>query len=247
MQATPDAQRKLLDLQRVDTGIAQLEHRRRTLPELAQITEAQKVRGRLGEQLIAARTRVSDLEIELEKAEADLVPVRQRRERDQQRVDNGSVTDPKQLNALLDEIQHLGRRINDLEDVELEVMERLEEATSERDRITADRAGAEPALRALIAARDEQTAALDVELEGQRADRSTIVGVLPTELVALYDKLRGRLGGIGAAALIRRRCSGCQLEATATDLDRYSAAAPDEVLRCEECDRILIRVAESGL
>ncbi|HMQ37420.1 MAG TPA: nucleic acid-binding protein, partial [Micropruina sp.] len=119
MQAAATAQSRLLGLQSIDTAIAQLEHRRRSLPELARIAEKQQVRRRQGEQLIAANTVVSDLEGDVAKAEADLVPVRQRLERDQQRVNSGAVTDPKQLNALLDEIQHLKRRISDLEDVEL--------------------------------------------------------------------------------------------------------------------------------
>lgn len=247
MQAAPAAQLRLLDLQALDTAIAQLEHRRRTLPELARIAEAQKARARLGEDLVAARTRVSDLEDELEKAESDLVPVRERKVRDQQRVDGGSVTDPKQLNALLDEIAHLGRRISDLEDVELDVMERLEEAVAQRDRIIAERTDGEGPLRALLASRDEQAAALDADLAGHRGRRAAVAAELPADLVALYDRIRTRAGGTGAAALVRRRCSGCQLAATSADLDSYAAAAPDEVLRCAECDRILVRGPESGL
>lgn len=247
MQAAPAAQLRLLDLQGIDTAIAQLEHRRRSLPELAQIAEAQRARARLGEEVVAARTRVSDLEDELEKAEADLVPVRERKDRDQQRLDSGAVTDPKQLNALLDEIAHLRKRINDLEDVELEAMERLEEAVAQRDRVIAERTDGEGPLRALLASRDTQTAAIDADLATQRSRRDAVAAELPADLVALYDRIRARSGGTGAAALVRRRCSGCQLQATSADLDRYTAAAPDEVLRCEECDRILVRGPESGL
>lgn len=247
MQAAATAQSKLLELQSVDTTIAQLEHRRRSLPELAQIAEKQQLRRRQGEELIAANTAVSDLELELEKAESDLVPVRQRLERDQQRVDSGSVTDPKQLNALIDEIAHLKRRINDLEDVQLEVMERHEASAGLRDQIVADRTEGEVELRALLGARDAQFAELDAELGERRGVRDSLVADLPADLVTLYDRIRERSGGVGAAALVQRRCSGCQLEANSADLSRYRAAAPDEVLRCEECNRILVRTAESGL
>ncbi|MCW3156769.1 zinc ribbon domain-containing protein [Micropruina sonneratiae] len=247
MQAAATAQSKLLDVQSVDTAIAQLEHRRRSLPELALIAEKQQERRRQGEELIAANTAVSDLELELDKAESDLEPVRQRLERDQQRVDSGSVTDPKQLNALLDEIAHLKRRISDLEDVQLEVMERHEQATAVRDGITAARAAGEGELRALLAARDEQLGELDAELAQHRGVREAAAAQLPAELLDLYDRIRARSGGIGAAALVRRRCSGCQLEANSSDLARYRAAAADEVLRCEECNRILVRTADSGL
>lgn len=247
MQAAATAQTKLLQLQAIDTAIAQLEHRKRSLPEHAQIADAQQVRRRQGELLIAANTVVSDLELEQDKAESDLVPVRERLERDRRRVNDGAVTDPKQLNALLDEIQHLKRRINDLEDAELDVMERLEEATAVRDELVAARTSGETELRALLAARDEQAAVIDAELSAARVDRDSVSADIPADLVELYDRVRVRSGGSGAAALIRRRCSGCQLEVTAADLTRYRAASPDEVLRCEECNRILVRTVESGL
>ncbi len=246
MQAAATAQSRLLALQSIDTAIAQLEHRRRSLPELARIAERQQVRRRQGEQLIAANTAVSDLELDVAKAEADLVPVRERLDRDRQRVDSGAVTDPKQLNALLDEIEHLKRRINDLEDIELELMERLEEATGTRDAVVAARAEGEAELRALLAARDEQLAVLDADLADRGAERSGVAAELPTDLLELYDRIRAKSGS-GAAELIHRRCSGCQLEATSADLTRYRAAPPDQVLRCEECNRILIRTSESGL
>lgn len=241
MKADTQAQRKLLDLQAVDTAISQLEHRRRSLPEHAAIAEGQRARGQLSAAIIAAKTSVSDLELEVSKAEDDLVPVRERRVRDQQRLDNGLVNDPKALTALMEEITHLGRRIGDLEDIELELMERLEQAQGERDALLEQRGEVENSLRALMASRDEQAAELDAELAVHTRVRTALVAELPAELVALYDRLRAKSGGLGAAALRRRRCSGCQLEATATALAEYAAASPDEVLRCEECDRILVR------
>ena len=247
MQAAATAQSRLLELQSIDTAIAQVEHRKQSLPEHVQVASRQQLRRRQGEELIAASTIVSDLDLELAKAESDLVPVRERLERDQRRVNDGTVTDPKQLNALLDEIQHLKRRINDLEDAELEVMERMEEATADRDRLAAARTSGEGELRALLAARDEQVSALDSVLSEHAAERADLASGIPAELLALYDRLRAKSGGTGAAALIRRRCSGCQLEVTASDLNRYRAAPVDEVLRCEECNRILVRTAESGL
>ena len=246
MQAAATAQSRLLALQSIDTAIAQLQHRRRSLPELAQIAAKQQARRRQGEQLIAANTAVSDLELDVAKAEADLAPVRERLERDQQRVNSGAVTDPKQLNALLDEIAHLKRRISDLEDVELELMESLDEASTARDEVVAARSEGEAELRALLTSRDEQLGVIDGELAERNIERAGIAAQLPAGLVDLYDRIRAKSGS-GAAALVRRRCSGCQLEATAADLNRYRTAAPDEVLRCEECNRILVRTAESGL
>ena len=243
MKAAATAQLRLLDLQAEDTAMAQLEHRRRSLPEHAAIAEARAVRVKVGQGLVGARTRVGDLQLEVDKAEADLVPVRERKARDQHRVDDGGVTDPKQLNALLDEITHLGRRIGDLEDIELEVMEQREAATGTQEMLTGELTEVENSMRALIAARDEQVATLDAELGTHQKARDGIAAEIPADLLALYDRIRVRSGGLGAAALRGRRCSGCQLEATATALAEYAAAAEDDVLRCEECERVLVRIA----
>ncbi len=247
MKAAPEAQRRLLDLQTVDTTIAQLQHRRRQLPEHALIAKAQAERAALGERITATKTRVRDLEQDQAKAESDLTPVRQRRERDQVRVADGSITDGKQLRALLDEIDHLGRRIGDLEDIQLEIMERLEASQAELADLTGRRAAGDDALRALMAARDRQLAELDAELAGSTAERTAIAGTLPADLLAAYTRTAERTGGAGAALLTAGRCGGCQLQLNAGDLARHRRAAPDEVLRCEECNRILVRTAESGL
>jgi predicted nucleic acid-binding Zn-ribbon protein len=241
MKAAPQAQRALLALQAIDTAIAQLNHRRRTLPEHARIAEASRQRARLGEDLVAARTTVSDLEGELDKAESDLVPVKERRARDQRHLDAGAVTDPRQLQALIDEIAHLKRRISDLEDIQLEAMERLDEASAVRARVQAERSAIDDQLRAELASRDSQLADLDAQLAAQAAQRETAAGALPADLVVLYQRIAERSGGVGAALLKGRRCGGCQLEATASALNAYQAAAPDDVVRCEECDRILVR------
>ena len=242
MKAAPEVQRRLLDVQAVDTAIAQLEHRKRSLPEHAQIADGAKRRAVLLESITAAETVVGDLELDVAKAEADLVPVRERKARNQQRVDAGAA-DPKALSALIDEIAHLGRRIGELEDVQLEVMERLEEATARLASLRAQRVEVETGLRASMASRDEQVAELDAQLAVHQAERAELAAGVPSELLALYDRIRARSGGVGAAPLDGRRCGGCQLEATAAALTRYTSAAPDEVLRCEECERVLVRKA----
>ncbi|WP_040161899.1 zinc ribbon domain-containing protein [Nigerium massiliense] len=247
MKAAPQAQRRLLDLQALDTNLAQLEHRRRTLPELKEIAGAQGRRTALSEEIVAARTRSSDLEGELAKAEADLVPVRERLARNQKRVDDGSVSDPKALRSMTEEIEHLHRRISDLEDAQLEVMERSEAAQGELAELTERRASDDAGLRDLVARRDEAFATIDADIAERTLERGAVAAELPADLLALYTKIAAKGGGVGAAELQHGRCGGCQLEANSADLNRYRAAAPDDVLRCEECNRILVRTGESGL
>jgi len=246
IQADHATQLRLLDLQAVDTAIAQLRHRRANLPELAQLAALASQQAAAEADLVAAETQVSDLELAQRQAEIDLDPVRQRRVRNQQRVDDGSIPDAKVLAGLVEEIQHLDRRISDLEDAELEVLDQLETATATRDDLAARNAELAGRVGEVTARRDEQVRVIDAELATQSERRHEIAVDLPAPLVATYDKLRSAHGGVGAAELRNRRCTGCQLEINSADLRTYAAASEDEVLRCEECGRILVRTINSG-
>jgi uncharacterized protein len=247
IRADKSAQLRLLDLQTVDTTLAQLNHRRQTLPQHAAIARLQSERAGLASDLVATETAISDLELEQAKAENDLEPVRERLTRNQARIANGTVADPKALSSMVEEVSHLKRRISDLEDAELEVMEQLEAAGASRETLRARMDRVDDTLAETTAERDRQLAALDAEMGGLRAERTEIAPLIPAELLALYDRIGASHAGIGAAELRQRRCTGCQLEINAADLRAFSAAAEDEVLRCEECGRILIRTPESGL
>jgi uncharacterized protein len=247
IRAEKSAQLRLLDLQTVDTSLAQLNHRRQTLPQHAAIARLQTERAALASDLVAAETAISDLELEQAKAENDLEPVRDRLTRNQARIANGTVADPKALSSMVEEVSHLKRRISDLEDAELEVMEQLEAAVASREALRARIDHVDDSLIETTAERDRQLAALDAEMGGLRAERAEITPLIPADLIALYDKIGASHRGIGAAELRQRRCTGCQLEINAADLRAFAAAAEDEVLRCEECGRILIRTPQSGL
>lgn len=238
---------RLLDLQAVDTALAQLRHRHRSLPEHAEIARLEADKGKVSADFVAAQTVVSDLELDTRKAESDLEPVRERRVRNQHRIADGTVSDPKALAALIEEVDHLGRRINDLEDAELELMERLEQATSERDRLAEEVGVIDGRLAMVTSRRDQQLIIIDAEIADRTNERNQIAALLPADLRTLYDKLRVRNGGSGAAALQQRRCTGCRLELNSADLRRYAASPEAEVLRCEECGRILVRTVDSGI
>jgi uncharacterized protein len=247
IRADKNAQLRLLDLQNVDTTLAQLDHRRQTLSQHAAIVRLRTQRAALASSLVAAETAISDLEVEQAKAETDLEPVRERLNRNQARIAAGAVADPKALSSMLEEVSHLKKRISDLEDAELEVMEQLEGAVADRETIRARIDEIDNDLAETIAERDRQLAALADEIAGLRTERAELTTLIPDDLLALYSRIGASHGGVGAAELRQRRCTGCQLEINAADLRVFSAAADDEVLRCEECGRILIRTSQSGL
>jgi predicted nucleic acid-binding Zn-ribbon protein len=237
----------LLDLQAIDVTLAQLEHRRRTLPEIAELTELAKRQQGIRNELVAAQTQASDIAREQDKLEADIDQVRQRMSRDQQRLDTGAVSSAKELESLQHEIDSLSKRQRDLEDAELVVMERLEETEGKASALAAEQDQLGSSTTDAERRRTDALAAIDKDAEYARRQRETIEPEISAELLALYDKLRAQLDGLAAVAIKRRRCDGCQLELTATDIGRVRAAAEDDILRCEECRRIQVRTEESGL
>jgi uncharacterized protein len=244
--AVPQDQWRVLDVAGNDTRLAQLAHRGRTLPEHAEVERLAKRLAQLGDDLVAARTRASDVARDLGKAEADVELVRQRAARDRARMDSGQGS-AKDLQAIQHELESLSQRQSVLEDAELEVMERLEEAQSAVAVLEAERDRGEAERTRATARRDAALAAVEEEAAAARRARDDAAAGLPADLMALYEKIRSNTGNTGAARLHARRCEGCRLELTAVSLGRFRSAAEDVVLRCEECGRILVRTPESGL
>jgi predicted nucleic acid-binding Zn-ribbon protein len=247
VKASPDAQLRLLELADIDAELTRLEHRRRGLPELAELSRLEQRDRELRDELAVLQATEGDLRREQGKAEADVEQVRTRIDRDRARLDAGQVSSPRELENLQSEIESLHRRQSDLEEVVLDVMERqeaaqsrLQAAQSEREQVSADAVVA-------IAGRDASLAEIG-EQAGKAADRrAAVLADEPADLADLYERLRVQHGGVGAAALRRGRCEGCHLSLNTVDLRAIRAADADEVLRCEECRRILVRTAESGL
>ena len=246
MSTAPEAdQRRLLDVQALDTRTAQLAHKRRTLPVLVDLAALRERLAGAERDVVVARTLVSDLRREVAKAEADVEQVRVRAARDRARLDAG-VGSPRDLEALQHELESLGRRQGVLEEVELEVMERLEAAE--------EAMGAAGRLRDELVAQEGTLAAqaeaalseIDRDAGAVAGERESAVDGLDTALVSLYERIRAQSGGLGAAALRGTRCGGCRLELNPIDLARIRSAAPDEVVRCEECGRILVRIPGPG-
>ncbi|KRF23046.1 zinc ribbon domain-containing protein [Phycicoccus sp. Soil802] len=246
MKADPSRQWRLLDLQAIDTRLDQIEHARKSLPEHARLADLETKAEGLDSLLVRARTELGDIQREVAKAEGDVQLVRDRAARDQARLDAGTGS-AKDLQAIQHELTSLVRRQSELEDVELEVMERAEDAESAVTQLDAERATLTEQLTAATEARDAALADLEAEAVRVAAPRADIVAGVGEDLVALYEKIRAQSGGLGAAPLRQRRCGGCQLELNNVDMNRIKAAPADELLRCEECRRILVRTAESGL
>lgn len=247
MKADPADQARLLDLQELDSALDRSAARRRTLPELAAIEQADKRLAELRDQIALAEAAVSDIAREQTRLENEVELVRTRAAKDQQRLDAGQVSSPRELENLQSEIASLGRRQADLEDDVLEVMERREGLETDLAKLQSERSATESERAEAVQRRDAALAEIDAEAATTRQRRDTLSPQLPEALLTLYEKVRSSSNGVGAAALVRRRCSGCHLELAGNELRAAAAASDDEVLRCEECRRILVRTADSGL
>jgi predicted nucleic acid-binding Zn-ribbon protein len=246
VKADPFVQLRLLDLQALDSASDRLTHKRKTLPAIAEIGRLDGLVAARRSDVVRAETTVSDLQRELDKAEADIEQVRARKTRDEARLTSGAITVPKQLEELQHEVATLTRRQSDLEDAELEVMERMEQAQHTLDSLVAERTAHEQARAAAEAERDAAWVEIDEEAARTSAERATVAAELPADLLALYEKIRAAEGGVGAGPIERGRCGACRLDLMQNEKAEYRAAPVDEVLR-HECRRILVRTPESGL
>ena len=193
-----------------------------------------------------ARIVVDDLAVEQAKADREVESVKARRERDRTRMDTGQITNPKDLERMQHELVSLERRITSLEDAELEVMEALEEAQQVLEGFGIRAEDIDARLGELVTLRDEKQSGLDASLADVAAARTPAVEGMPDDLLALYERLREQKG-VGAALLRGRQCTGCNMSIDASELSRIRSAPADEVIRCEDCQRILVRTDESGL
>jgi uncharacterized protein len=246
VKASPEAQLRLLELADLDTELGRLDHRRRTLAENAELAALSERAAKVRDAATIADTNLADLDRELSRAERDVEQVRARIDKDNQRLDAGQVSNARELESLQNEVASLRKRQDDLEEVVLDLMERREAAQALRDGAgaEAETVGAETA--AVTARRDAALAEIDEQAAKAVAGRAAAAADVPADLLALYDRIRAS-SGLGAAALRRGQCDGCREMLSTVELNAIRAAAADEVIRHEECRRILVRTADSGL
>lgn len=245
MTADTATQLRLLDLQATDTALAQLAHRRKSLPEIAAIADRANIAAQVHDAVVDAQTGLEDIAAEQRRLENDVDAVRTRTTRDEGRLQSGGLPS-RELESLQHEIVTLARRQSNLEDELLDVMERAEQAEGELaaarrryDAVTGEQ-------RELEGKRDAAFAEIDASAATRLPERDALAAELPPDLIALYERARAQ-GGTGAALLRQRRCEGCHIELSGSELAGVRNAAEDAVVRCDNCRAILVRTGESGL
>jgi predicted nucleic acid-binding Zn-ribbon protein len=239
VKASVSDQRSILDIQKFDQQSATLKNKAATLPELAEITSTTIKQNNVRDLRIAAETELSDVKRELARAEGDVEQIVTRIERDEKRLASGTGT-PKELEQTQHELGTLGVRRSELEEVELEIMMRVDGIKERIATLSTEENELALIVADLNIRKENALAAIHTELEGIETDRKATTQSVSAELLALYEKIR-ESSGIGAAALAGNQCKGCNLTMNTIELQRISGLAEDDVVRCEECRCILVR------
>jgi uncharacterized protein len=231
----------LLEVQGHDTTIDQLEHRRRTLPERARLDEVMAAIGEVHAEAERVEAERHELGRAQQRIEDEVHTLTEKVARSEATLYGGTVSNPRELQALQDEIGAIKRRISQLEDEELEQMVAAEPLDARAEELAATRSQLEAEASSLTAAVAEAEVAIEAELVEHRAARSAAVTSVEPDLLAEYDHLRKQLGGVAIARFEGGSCLGCHLRLPAMEVDRIKHLPADELVHCEECGRILAR------
>jgi predicted nucleic acid-binding Zn-ribbon protein len=243
LKANPSDQLQILDIQKMDFHLATLRNKVAALPENNELLGKHHRLTVVRDLEIAAQTQISDIKRELLRSEADVEQVVIRLERDEKRLADGSST-PKELEKLQHEIETLGGRRFELEDIELEIMVRMDSVKDRLDELMVEESSLKEQIMEIESRKSTALAEIESEIERTLAERLATVAQVDGALVDLYEKVRVSNNGTGAAALREGRCEGCHLAINNVELSRMKTLASDEVVRCEECRCILVRGAK---
>ena len=241
MKASKSAQEKLLALQALDSSLLQLDHKAKNLPVSKLLDEKTIAHASARDLCVAAETEKSDIRHELSKSEIDVEQVVARIERDEKRLASGQGT-PKELEQLQHELGSLAKRRAELEEIELEVMVRIEALDQRIASLSQERDSLHEEVIKLSKEKDFALEEITRAKNATMSERASLASEIEPELLALYEKIRASADGIGAARLHAGQCQGCHLTINAADLSKISSLPDDDVVRCEECRRILVRI-----
>jgi uncharacterized protein len=236
-----DSLQLLLDVQDRDLVADQLRHRRATLPERVSLAEQEAAIARLDNELAGLGERLAEIQRSQRRLEDEIASLQEKGEAENRRLYSGTVTAPRELQALQEEVEALTRRQRALEDDLLDLMEAAEPLAEEVDRLEAQRDALDAEAAGLRVAIAEAESSIDAELIGVEEHRGEVAARVEPGLLATYEKLRQRLGGVGIARLEGTQCTGCHLSLHATELDAVRHSSGEGIVFHEECGRILVR------
>jgi uncharacterized protein len=240
VKASLSDQRSILDIQGFDFTTTALNAKAAALPEIAAIASLMIKANNARDLRIAAETELSDVKRELTRAETDVEQVVSRITRDETRLASGTGA-AKELEQLQHELVSLNNRRSELEEVELEIMMRVDGIKERIKTLQEEETSLALEIASLEIAKENALTVIGADLSAAAQERAKTVSSVNPELLALYEKIRASNNGTGAAALVGNQCKGCHLTLNTIELQRIAALPEDELVRCEECRCILVR------
>jgi len=241
MQASVAQQNQILQLQIIDSEIMQANTKLKSLPEVEQLLHIDKRILTATEELATVKAEADQISLELRRGEADVETVTDRIKKDEARLSAGTAS-PKELEQTQHEIETLKKRQLALEELELEIMVRSEAVNERLQLLTTDLASLETLKSEINQRLTSATTEINLVILAKQKSRSELTPNIEKALLDLYEKIRGANSGVGAATLVGSKCNGCNLAINAVEMERIKNLAADELLRCEECRRILVRI-----
>ena len=241
MQASTEQQSLILELQLLDNEIMQSNTKLKSLPEKEQLLHIEKRVTTANDELAVVKSEADKIALELRRGEVDVETVTDRIKKDEARLSSGNAT-PKELEQLQHEVATLKKRQESLEEIELEIMIRNDAVTARSNTLNTDLASLQTLKDEISARLQIATDEINKVITDKNTARTLVAGKVEKALLDLYEKIRTNGGGVGAAALIGNKCNGCNLAINAVEIERIKSLAKDELLRCEECRRILVRI-----
>jgi predicted nucleic acid-binding Zn-ribbon protein len=241
VQASTEQQGLILELQLLDNEIMQSNTKLKSLPEIEQLLHIEKRVTTANDELAVVKSEADQIALELRRGEVDVETVTDRIKKDETRLSSGNAT-PKELEQLQHEVGTLKKRQEALEEIELEIMIRSDAVTARSNTLTTDLASLQTLKDEIAGRLQSATDEINKVIAEKNTARNLVAGKIEKALLELYEKIRGNAGGVGAAALVGNKCNGCNLAINAVEMERIKSLAKDELLRCEECRRILVRI-----
>ena len=241
MQASTEQQSLILELQLLDNEIMQANTKLKSLPEIEQLLHIEKRVTAANDELSVVKSESDQIALELRRGEVDVETVTDRIKKDEARLSSGNAT-PKELEQLQHEVETLKKRQESLEEIELEIMIRNDAVIARSNTLTTDLASLQTLKDEISGRLQSATDEINQVIAEKNTARTLVANKIEKALLDLYEKIRGNGGGVGAAALVGNKCNGCNLAINAVEMERIKSLAKDELLRCEECRRILVRI-----
>jgi len=231
---------QLLLLQEHDTKSDQLRYRKEHLEERGKVEELSAGHAKLLANHTALAERRAELERHQRRIEDELASLQDKKSQSETALYSGSVKNPRELQALQEEIDSLKKRESAFEDELLDILAAIEPLDEQLNAAADEVSASQDALTEAENQLSIQEAEIDVVLADVMVLRDETAARLSESQLQEYESRRRQLGGIAVARLVGNSCGGCHLQLSAVQLDRIRKMPHDELADCDECGRLLV-------